>query len=245
MSQLTSADYDLSIAGIEIILLVAAAFIAGALLCYLLRLFGLCCRRSSSAADNETEVEINHQPVINMPRDPVLDSATGQYPAMNTAAVATSNGGYEADIGSLIRSDGEEPQRQQRTTTVSSTSSTNQVSFEERARAKLADLRTTNNTEVTDYTVDIPVPDDKHIDDLKKLEGIGPGIEKILNEAGIKSYAKLATMDRNYLKELLEASGSEFGLHEPKSWPYQAELAAKNNWNRLKEYQDFLLADRK
>ena len=82
------------------------------------------------------------------------------------------------------------------------------------------------------------------MDDLKKLEGIGPRIEKLLNDAGIKSYVKLATMDRDALKAILDAGGSQFKLHEPKSWPYQAELAAKQNWQRLKEYQDFLISGR-
>ena len=55
---------------------------------------------------------------------------------------------------------------------------------------------------------------------------------------------KLATMDRDALKAILDAGGSQFKLHEPKSWPYQAELAAKQNWQRLKEYQDFLISGR-
>jgi predicted flap endonuclease-1-like 5' DNA nuclease len=243
MSQLTSGSYDLSIASLEIILFVAAAFIAGALLCYLLRLSGLCCRRKRPAM-----VEGTYQPGgpgNMMQRDPVSGPATRQQPVIN--ATTDSSSGYEADISSLIRSssDGDTNAQPPRTARVSKATTPPVVSFEERARSSLAQLRSTHSADTAiDYTLDIPVPDENHVDDLKKLEGINPAIEKLLNEAGIKSYAKLATMDRNYLKELLESKGSEFDRYEPKSWPYQAELAAKNNWGRLKEYQDFLMDDR-
>jgi glycine cleavage system pyridoxal-binding protein P len=30
-------------------------------------------------------------------------------------------------------------------------------------------------------------------------------------------------------------------MHDPKSWPYQAELAQKGEWERLKEYQNLLI----
>ena len=51
-------------------------------------------------------------------------------------------------------------------------------------------------------------------------------------------------MDRDRLRDILAAGGNEFRMHEPKSWPYQAELAAKQNWDRLREYQEFLIEGR-
>ena len=81
-------------------------------------------------------------------------------------------------------------------------------------------------------------------DDLKRIEGIGAKIEKILNTAGIYTYAQLATMTPEVIKPLLDAAGSQFKLHDPKSWPYQAELAAKGDWVQLKQYQDLLLGGR-
>ncbi|MEZ5536219.1 MAG: hypothetical protein R3F02_11430 [Thiolinea sp.] len=250
MSQLTSGSYDLSIASLEIILLVAGAFIAGALLCYLLRLLGLCCRRRKSA-----DREVPLQPVSNRStqrhQDPIMEPILPQPARTAAPAISADNSsGYQADISSLIRSSGSDDNADSaaplRTTNISTTAAPPVVSFEDRARASLAELRSSHAAEkVVDYTIDMPVPDDNHIDDLKKLEGIDSGIEKLLNEAGIKSYAKLATMDRDYLKELLESAGSKFAKQEPKSWPYQAELAAKDNWNRLQEYQEFLRSDRK
>lgn len=89
-----------------------------------------------------------------------------------------------------------------------------------------------------------PAPVAGQKDDLKKLEGIGPRLEKILNAAGIHSYAQLAAMTPDSIRPILEAAGSQFKLHDPSSWPYQAELAAKGEWARLKEYQNLLIADK-
>jgi predicted flap endonuclease-1-like 5' DNA nuclease len=80
-----------------------------------------------------------------------------------------------------------------------------------------------------------------HKDDLKKLEGIGPKLEQILNAAGIQNFEQLAAMTPDRIKPILEAAGNQFRMHDPKSWPYQAELAAKGEWERLKEYQHLLI----
>lgn len=80
-----------------------------------------------------------------------------------------------------------------------------------------------------------------HKDDLKKLEGIGPKIEQVLNAAGIQNFEQLAAMTPDQIKPILEAAGGQFRMHDPKSWPYQAELAAKGEWERLKEYQNLLI----
>lgn len=54
-------------------------------------------------------------------------------------------------------------------------------------------------------------------DDLKRID-IGAKIEKILNTAGIYTYAQLAAMTPEAIKPLLDAAGSQFKLHDPKSW---------------------------
>ena len=77
-------------------------------------------------------------------------------------------------------------------------------------------------------------------DDLKKIDGIGPKIEEILNENGIKTYSKLHKMDRNTLKQYLENAGNQFKMHEPASWPHQAGMAARGEWNDLRLYQEYM-----
>lgn len=83
-----------------------------------------------------------------------------------------------------------------------------------------------------------------HKDDLKKLEGIGPKLEQVLNAAGVRNFAQLASMTPEEIKPILETAGSQFKMHDPKSWPYQAELANKGEWERLKEYQNLLISGR-
>jgi small subunit ribosomal protein S1 len=75
-------------------------------------------------------------------------------------------------------------------------------------------------------------------DDLKIVEGIGPKIEELFNAANILTYADLAKADPASLKEILDAAGSKFQMHDPTSWPMQAELAAEGKWDKLKVWQE-------
>jgi small subunit ribosomal protein S16 len=77
-------------------------------------------------------------------------------------------------------------------------------------------------------------------DDLKKIEGVGPKIEGLLNDAGIKTYADLAAADVDRLKEILAAAGARYAAHDPGTWPKQSGLAADGNWDELKTLQDHL-----
>lgn len=77
-------------------------------------------------------------------------------------------------------------------------------------------------------------------DDLKIVEGIGPKIEALLHEQGIHTYSDLAGTSVGRLKEILQAAGPRFSLHDPGTWSAQALLAANGEWDNLKAYQDFL-----
>ena len=75
-------------------------------------------------------------------------------------------------------------------------------------------------------------------DDLKKIEGIGPKIEELLHAASIITFADLSKAEAGALKEILNAAGSRYQMHDPSSWPMQAEMAATGDWDKLKEWQD-------
>ena len=82
-------------------------------------------------------------------------------------------------------------------------------------------------------------------DDLKVVEGIGPKIEKLLNGAGILTWKELASTTPERLKEVLLLSGGEhYRIHDPSTWPDQARLAAHGEFDKLKEYKDFLSGGR-
>jgi len=75
-------------------------------------------------------------------------------------------------------------------------------------------------------------------DDLKKIEGIGPKIQELFNDAGIHTFAELAATEADNLKEILNAAGSRYQMHDPTSWPMQSQMAADGEWDKLKEWQD-------
>lgn len=77
-------------------------------------------------------------------------------------------------------------------------------------------------------------------DDLKVIEGVGPKIAELLNEAGISTWAQLAMTSPYRLREILDAGGSQFNIHDPETWPRQAGLAADEKWDELQKLQDEL-----
>ena len=77
-------------------------------------------------------------------------------------------------------------------------------------------------------------------DNLQIIEGVGPKIEQLLKNAGYTTWAALAAASYNDLKKALDAAGPRYRIHDPKSWPEQAKLAAEGNWVELINYQKFL-----
>ena len=77
-------------------------------------------------------------------------------------------------------------------------------------------------------------------DNLKKIEGIGPKIEKLLNEKDILTFGQLAKAKITVLKAVLADAGSRFKMHDPSTWAEQAKLAAKGEWDKLAILQDEL-----
>ncbi len=74
-----------------------------------------------------------------------------------------------------------------------------------------------------------------HKDDLKIIEGIGERIEFFLNESGIFTWEQLAQQSVESLNNILELyEGASYRIHNPTSWPKQAELAAKGKWDEFK-----------
>ena len=82
--------------------------------------------------------------------------------------------------------------------------------------------------------------DDIVKDDLKKIEGIGPFFESLLNKAGITTYEQLKDTSRDTLKGIIDAAGPDYRMHEPETWPYQAGLAASGDWKKLQDYIHFM-----
>ncbi|MDG2182728.1 MAG: DNA-directed RNA polymerase subunit beta' [Mariniblastus sp.] len=73
-------------------------------------------------------------------------------------------------------------------------------------------------------------------DDLTRIEGIGPAIAKHLNDAGIFTFAELAGTDPARIRSILDNIGG-YGAHDTTTWPDQSQMAARGEWDQLKEWQ--------
>lgn len=111
-----------------------------------------------------------------------------------------------------------------------------------KAKQTAADRKSKNNTRDKQKVSRLTTTSKK--DDLRKIEGIGPKIEELLNKAGIATFKDLSESSRDAIKELLNEAGPQFRMHEPESWPHQAKLASNGEWQELKEYQEFLSGGR-
>lgn len=84
---------------------------------------------------------------------------------------------------------------------------------------------------------------ESHKDDLKKLWGIGPKIERVLNDNGIYLYSQIASVPADRITDILRRAGSRFRMSSNKlheSWPKQARLADRGEWDELKALTDKL-----
>ncbi len=76
--------------------------------------------------------------------------------------------------------------------------------------------------------------------DLKIIEGIGAKIEELLRTKGIRTWVELAGTDVETLRNTLREAGTGFNSIDPTSWPEQARLAANGEWEKLRQYQNYL-----
>jgi predicted flap endonuclease-1-like 5' DNA nuclease len=81
-------------------------------------------------------------------------------------------------------------------------------------------------------------------DDLKIIEGIGPKIEGILHDSGIKTFAELAAASVSQLEKIVRKDAG-IRIAFPDTWPEQAKLAAAGDWTALETLQDELKGGRR
>jgi hypothetical protein len=80
-------------------------------------------------------------------------------------------------------------------------------------------------------------------DDLKRIEGIGPKVERVLHDAGIRTFDALARANPDEVKQTLNSAGLQ--MMNPEGWIEQAKLAAKSDWEKLERLQGELKGGRK
>ena len=77
-------------------------------------------------------------------------------------------------------------------------------------------------------------------DDLTKIEGIGPKINGLLNDAGIYTFRQLSESSVGTIAAILQKAGKRYQMHNPATWPDQAAMAADGRWEALRKWQDEL-----
>ncbi len=85
----------------------------------------------------------------------------------------------------------------------------------------------------------------KRKDDLKKIEGIGPKIEKLLNDENVWTFSQLSKTKAKKLKSILKNAGPKFTMHDPGTWPKQAAMAEGGHWEKLRAWQNELSGGKK
>jgi predicted flap endonuclease-1-like 5' DNA nuclease len=80
-------------------------------------------------------------------------------------------------------------------------------------------------------------------DDLKIIEGIGTRIASVFQAAGITTFDQLAAAEVDELRRILVEADIRLG--DPTTWPEQARLAAKEQWQELASFQDSLKGGRR
>jgi hypothetical protein len=83
----------------------------------------------------------------------------------------------------------------------------------------------------------------KDADDLVKIEGVGPKVARVLNEAGITTFEDLAHAKTADVQKSLDAAGLQ--MMNPEGWIAQAKFAAKGDWAGFEKLQSELKGGRK
>lgn len=70
-------------------------------------------------------------------------------------------------------------------------------------------------------------------DNLQIVEGIGPKMESVLHENGVKTWSDLAGKSEAELRAILDKYGDKYRIIDPASWSAQASKAAAADWTGL------------
>lgn len=73
-------------------------------------------------------------------------------------------------------------------------------------------------------------------DDLKVIKGIGPVLEKSLNDLGITAYEQLAKMTIKDVTSVLASAGINTKIYDLSGWKAQAKLALKGDMEAVKNW---------
>lgn len=105
---------------------------------------------------------------------------------------------------------------------------------------RLKAQREDNPQDLPPVTTDQNATESSKRDNLQLIEGIGPAITAVLNDHGIYTFTELARVGPEEMQTWLREADPSLAMHDPSTWPAQARLAANEQWEVLKDYQDQL-----
>lgn len=85
----------------------------------------------------------------------------------------------------------------------------------------------------------------KSADDLTVIEGIGPKINELFKNSGLKTFTDVSSASVKEMRAILDQGGARYRMANPGTWAKQAKLAANNKWAELKKLQDELSGGKK
>jgi predicted flap endonuclease-1-like 5' DNA nuclease len=115
-----------------------------------------------------------------------------------------------------------------------------QMGTVELSRTDMGETSRTDKGEISRTDMGIVGNTSTKRDDLTKIEGIGPKIQELIYAEGIYTWKQLAATKSNVIQAILDKAGKKFQVHDPKTWSMQAAMAAKGDWDALKQWQDEL-----
>lgn len=74
-----------------------------------------------------------------------------------------------------------------------------------------------------------PVHQPVHADDLKRIKGVGPKLEKLLNSLGVTSFSQIAAWDDDEIDRVDAQLGTFAGRIRRDDWPTQAGFLASGD----------------
>jgi predicted flap endonuclease-1-like 5' DNA nuclease len=78
-------------------------------------------------------------------------------------------------------------------------------------------------------------------DDLEAIEGVGPKIASLLRQAGIETFAQRAGTPVLRLQTILGEAGPHFAMAKPDTWPEQAELLVRHEFDQFEALKRSLM----
>lgn len=74
------------------------------------------------------------------------------------------------------------------------------------------------------------------VNDLKVIKGVGPVLEKSLNQLNITSYEQIANMSSEDLANLLNNASINAKIYDLEGWKEQAKLAIVGDFEAVKNW---------